>query len=257
MTKLPPIRRQVVVPAGPLTAFDVFTAEIGSWWPLERFSVYGPKATTAFRDGRLVETGPDGDESEWATVLDWDPPRRLRLSWYPGRSPASSTVVEVTFAPVTETQTLVTVTHDDWERFAEPAASRTEYGNGWLLVLGRYTTSVEPDGDSGTGPVYLVLTHTPAPGIGNPLEHPEFAGHTAFLESLRERGILVAAGPFPGSGEGMTVVRLDDPGEIAAMVAEAREGDASVVDGVLEVRVRPWIVVAVGTGTGVTTSPGA
>ena len=44
----------------------------------------------------------------------------------------------------------------------------------------------------------------------------------------------------------MTVIRLDDPGEAAVMVAEARERDASVVDGVLEVRVRPWIVVAVG-----------
>ena len=93
MTKLPPIRRQVVVPAGPETAFDVFTAEIGSWWPLERFSVYGAKATTAFRDGRLVETGPDGTESEWAAVLDWEPPHRLRMSWHPGRPAASATVV--------------------------------------------------------------------------------------------------------------------------------------------------------------------
>jgi uncharacterized protein YndB with AHSA1/START domain/uncharacterized protein YciI len=246
MTKLPPIRRQIVVPAGPQTAFDVFTAEIGSWWPLERFSVYGPKATTAFRDGRLVETGPDGTESEWATVLDWEPPHRLRMSWHPGRPAANSTVVEVTFAPVTATQTLVTVTHDDWERFAEPTASRTEYGSGWPLVLTRYATSVEPAGDPGAGPVWLVLTHTPAPGVGNPFEHPGFAGHPAFLESLRERGVLVAAGPFPGSGEGMTVVRIDDPGTAAAMVVEAAEGDASVAGGVLEVRVRPWVVIASG-----------
>jgi len=44
----------------------------------------------------------------------------------------------------------------------------------------------------------------------------------------------------------MTVVRLDEPGQAAAMVAEAREADASVAAGVLEVRVRPWVVVALG-----------
>jgi uncharacterized protein YciI len=105
---------------------------------------------------------------------------------------------------------------------------------------------VEPAGDPGAGPVWLVLTHTPAPGVGNPFEHPGFAGHPAFLASLRERGVLVAAGPFPGTGEGMTVVRVDDPGAAAAMVAGATEADASVAGGVLEVRVRPWIVIASG-----------
>jgi uncharacterized protein YndB with AHSA1/START domain/uncharacterized protein YciI len=243
---LPPIRRQVVVPAGTQTAFEVFTAEIGSWWPFERHSVYGAKATATFRDGRLVETGPDGDESEWGSVLEWEPPRRIRMTWHPGRAAENPSEVEVTFAPVTETQTLVTITHEAWERFDDPQAARAEYGNGWPTVLAGYARSVESSDDPGTGPVHLVLTHTPAPGVGNPLRHPGFAGHTAFLESLRERGLLVAAGPFPGSGEGMTVVRLDEAGQAAAMVAEAREGDASVAGGVLEVRVRPWVVVALG-----------
>jgi uncharacterized protein YndB with AHSA1/START domain len=92
---LPPLRRQVVVPAGPEVAFDVFTQRIGDWWPLDRFSVHGEKATTAFRDGRLVETGPGGDEAVWGTVLDWVPPRRLRLTWHPGRDADRASEVEV------------------------------------------------------------------------------------------------------------------------------------------------------------------
>jgi hypothetical protein len=39
---LPPIRRQVVVPADAQLAFDVFTTEIGLWWPVRTgHSVYG------------------------------------------------------------------------------------------------------------------------------------------------------------------------------------------------------------------------
>jgi hypothetical protein len=59
MTTLPPIRRQVVVPAGPQIAFDVFTAEIGSWWPFERFSVYGPEGHRSLprRPARRDRTG--------------------------------------------------------------------------------------------------------------------------------------------------------------------------------------------------------
>jgi hypothetical protein len=44
MSALPPLRRQVVVPAGAQVAFDVFTQRIGGWWPVAKFSVYGPDA---------------------------------------------------------------------------------------------------------------------------------------------------------------------------------------------------------------------
>jgi uncharacterized protein YndB with AHSA1/START domain/uncharacterized protein YciI len=247
MTTLPPLRRQVVVPAGAKVAFDVFTERIGEWWPVHRHSVYGAAATAAFRDGRLLETGPDGAEAVWGEVLDWDPPRRLRLTWHPGYDVARASEVEVSFAPVSEALTLVTIEHRDWERFADPAAARDEYRNGWPAVLGGYAATVDAADRTSTDPVWLVLTHTPAPGVGNPFEHPGFRGHPAFLETLRERGLLVAAGPFPASGEGMTVVRLPDPGEVAGLVSAAYEEDGSVTGGVLEVRVRPWVVMVTGS----------
>jgi uncharacterized protein YndB with AHSA1/START domain/uncharacterized protein YciI len=247
MTVLPPIRRQVVVPAGPQVAFDVFTQRIGDWWPVERFSVFGAEATATFRDDKLVETGPAGDETVWAEVLEWQPPRLLRMTWHPGQDAAKASEVEVGFAPVGDALTLVTITHTGWEQYADPAAARDEYRNGWPGVLAGYATSVPPSPTEKGDPVFLVLTHTPAPGVGDPFQHPGFAGHPAFLQSLQERGVLVGAGPFPASGEGMTILRLEDPGDVAVYLKAATEEDRSVVDGVLEVRARPWVVMTGGS----------
>jgi uncharacterized protein YndB with AHSA1/START domain/uncharacterized protein YciI len=247
MTTLPPLRRQVVVPAGPDVAFEVFTRRIGDWWPVERFSVHGAKATAAFRDGRLVETGPDGEEVVWGTVLDWEPPRMLRLTWHPGRGADRASEVEVSFAPVSDALTVVTVEHRGWQRYPDPRAARDEYRNGWPAVLDAYGSAVEPADEAGTEPVWLVLGYTPAPGVDRPFGHPAFRGHPAFLEVLRERGVLIAAGPFAASGEGMTVVRLPGPGQVADLLRSAYTEDGSVTGGVLEVRVRPWVVMVTGS----------
>jgi len=246
-TSLPPLRRQVVVPAGPQVAFDVFTQQIGTWWPVDRHSVYGEKATAEFRDGRLIETSPDGEEAVWGTVLDWEPPWKLRITWHPGHSAERASEVEVSFSPVTDALTMVTLEHRGWERLTDPAAARDEYRNGWPTVLGGYASTIAATDETDTGPVWLVLSYTPAPGVLRPFEHGGFRGHPAYLESLRERGALVAAGPFPASGEGMTVVRLDGPGEVAGLLESAYQQDTSVTDGVLEVRVRPWAVLVTGS----------
>jgi len=241
---LPPIHRQVVVPASADKAFAVFTEQIGTWWPVGRFSLYGPDTTPAFRDGRLVETGPAGDEAEWGRVVAWEPPYRLRMTWHPGRPADRAGAVEVGFAPVTDTLTLVTITHTGWERLADPASSRREYGNGWPLVLRDYA-ALMPGAPSSADPVWLVLSHSPAPGVDRPTEHPGFRGHLEFLARLQQRGTLVAAGPFPASGEGMTVVRVAAD-ETGAILTAATEQDTSVTGGVLEVRVRPWLVTITG-----------
>src|SRR4051812_33215469 len=124
MSALPPLLRQVVVPAGPQVAFDVFTSRIGAWWPVHRHSVYGEKSKAEFRDGRLIETGPDGEESVWGEVLDWEPPRRLLLTWHPGYGADDASEVEVSFAPVTDDLTIVTVEHRAWENYDDPRAAR-------------------------------------------------------------------------------------------------------------------------------------
>jgi uncharacterized protein YciI len=239
---LPPIHRQVVVPVGPAEAFEAFTDRIGSWWPVDRFSVHGPSATAAFRDGLLVETGPDGAEAIWGKVLDWQPPRSFRMTWHPGRDAATASTVEVTFAPVADTATLVTVTHSGWETLE----ARTEYQNGWPVVMSSLAASIAGSAAE-PGHVILVLNHSAAPGVGNPFEHPLFREHARFLSSLHDRGVLVGAGPFPASGEGMTIVRAGDAAAAAGIVRAAQDEDGSVTGGVLEVRCRPWVVMMHGS----------
>jgi len=249
MSELPPIRRQVLVRGGVASAFEVFTTEIGSWWPLGVHSVFGKDATVAFADDQLVEQGPDGGEAVWGKVLDWEPPTRLRITWHPGSDPAKASEVEVTFAEVAGDQVLVTLEHRGWERFADPAAARAEYNTGWPHVLAGYAdlASSEIPVLRGEGPLWLALLHTDGPALpaGESIfAQPDFAEHLAFLQRLDKDGVLVAAGPIdlPGRASGMTVIRIPDSADAAAYVRMAHEDDQSVVRGLLQVRVQPWHV---------------
>jgi uncharacterized protein YndB with AHSA1/START domain/uncharacterized protein YciI len=254
MTSLLPIRRQVVVPGTAAAAFEVFTGEIGLWWPLADKSVYHDATAVSFRDGRLVERGPDGSEAVWGTVLDWDPPQRLRMTWHPASDPARASEVEVRFAAVTDTQTLVTVEHRGWERFADPAAARAEYNLGWPPVVERYASRMRAGtpaapGTSADGPVWLALMHTAGPELPPGLSvfaRADFAEHVAFLRRLDGRGVLVAAGSLDGEANGMTVLRVPDPADVATYARLAQDDDQSVVRGLLQVRVRPWRVALAG-----------
>jgi uncharacterized protein YndB with AHSA1/START domain/uncharacterized protein YciI len=256
---VPPLRRQIVVPADPATAFKVWTDEIATWWPLERFSVYGDRAAVSFVDGRLVERGPDGGEATWGEVLDWEPPDRLRITWHPGRDAARATEVEVRFEAVEDFSgpglgpaTLVTLVHRGWERLADPQAARDEYENGWPVVVGRYgrhTASAATDGE-----VWLALMHSFGPNApdGSIFQHPDFPEHVRFLNRLRDDGVLVAAGPLADStgavtgASGMAVVRAPDAARAAEYARQAAEADQSVVRGLLRVDARTWRVMFTG-----------
>ena len=47
--------------------------------------------------GRVYEVASNGTEATWATVLAWEPPRRVVLSWKPNLRDEPPTEVEVTF----------------------------------------------------------------------------------------------------------------------------------------------------------------
>ena len=257
----PPIRRQLIVPGGAELAFHVFTDEIGTWWPVGTgHSVFGAGSTVVVRDGSIVETGPDGAEAVWGTIVDWEPPHRFRMTWHPGQtataladsapqaSPEFVTEVTVSFADVAGDQTLVTLEHAGWERLADPAAARAGYREGWPFVLGFYLGAFAVGGPV-EGDAWVVLRHEAgaalAPGE-RAVEHPDFAHHFAFLRTLDEAGLLVAAGPLDSSS-GMTVVRLPAAAQLPELVRRAQEEDESVVRGLLDVRVIPWRVGLVGS----------
>ena len=244
----PAIRREVLVSAIPSTAFELFTNEIGAWWPLAQFSVYGEAATVAFEgDGRIVERSPAGESNCWGSVTVWEPPNRLGFTWHPGNRPAPSEVT-VTFEPHGE-QTLVVLEHGGWESFADPAGARDEYGRGWPVVLGRYAAQVTQAaaGEDPKTATWAALLHRPgsqAPAGEALFEHPLFGEHVAFLNQMRNHGYLVAAGPLTDQpGAGMTILRLPGPDRLPEAIRLATEDDASVVAGFFAVTVRPWQVI--------------
>jgi uncharacterized protein YndB with AHSA1/START domain/uncharacterized protein YciI len=252
-----PIRREILVDANPETAFEVFTARVAKWWPVADKSVYGAGTMVAFEDGQILERSADGQVAVWGTITRWEPPQVLAFTWHPGYGAERASHVEITFA-ARAGQTLVTVEHTGWEAFADPAAARAEYNQGWPLVLDCYREYAAGAGDGepadgepadghGAGDTWVALLHRPgpaAPPAGTLMQDPRFAEHVAFLARMHEQGYLVAAGPMlDAEGEGMTILRLPGTGQLGTATRLATQDDASVVAGLLAVTVRPWQVM--------------
>ena len=138
MSTLAPVRRQVVVNATPLRAFEAWTEQLAAWWPFSSHSVYGEASSAAFVDGRLIESGPDGSTCSWGRVSTWRPGERLEMTWHPGQDEDESTTVEVTFDAAPNGRTLVTLTHTGWENRADASSAHGDYSTGWPVVMGRF-----------------------------------------------------------------------------------------------------------------------
>jgi uncharacterized protein YndB with AHSA1/START domain len=138
---LPPVLRAAHVRRPPADAFRLFTDHIGAWWPLVTHSGFGGRSTLGFRDGRLVERALDGTTSVWGSVLAWEPPHRLVLSWHPGLPETPASTVEVVFTG-DDDGTRVELRHDGWAAFGEQAAARRRTYDGpdaWGAVLDHFT----------------------------------------------------------------------------------------------------------------------
>ena len=152
MEEVAPVRHSVTVGRPAEVAFRIFTDRLGAWWPLETHSIASDRrlgraavgATVEPRvGGRVYETLSDGTESDWATVLVWEPPKRFVLEWGPNPDRPARTEVEVTFSP-TDEGCVVAVEHRGWERLGgEAAAAREGYDAGWPRVLSFYAAGVE------------------------------------------------------------------------------------------------------------------
>ncbi|GAA4356719.1 SRPBCC domain-containing protein [Angustibacter luteus] len=241
---LAPVVRELRVAVDPATAYAVFTAHLGGWWPLGGFSVHGATSSVAFEGDAVVERAADGQVSVWAEVLERREPELLRLAWHPGAGPDRATEVEVTFSPDDE-GTLVRLVHSGWERLADPQSGRDSYAGGWVAVLlpfGRHL-GIPPDHEDTR---WFALQHLPgrlAPSDGPLMQHPLFAEHVAFLGRLAADGLLVAAGPLTDeAGAGMTVIRVRPEDGDVDVERLATQDDRSVAGGLLTVRVRPWRV---------------
>jgi len=145
-----PVQKSVFVACTPATAFELFTRQIGSWWPLETHALHpGDVREVVWEEregGEVYEISTGGEKARWATVLTWSPPSRLTIAWQVDPTADASTEVEVRFTPEGE-GTRVDLEHRGWERLgAVGAEARESYGseNGWTMVVERYVAAASP-----------------------------------------------------------------------------------------------------------------
>lgn len=136
----------VEVPCDPVTAFDIFTRDIGTWW--KRGTHYWNDSGRGMElrleprvGGRLLEVYDleTGEGFEVGRVLVWDPGKRLVFTWRQANWESSEfTEVEVLFEPA-GSGTRVTVEHGGWDRVPAADPGQIEgYGHGWGELLGFY-----------------------------------------------------------------------------------------------------------------------
>jgi uncharacterized protein YndB with AHSA1/START domain len=119
------VRKVMSVKAPPVIAWRVFTEKMGTWWPLAQYKIGKTKAVDAVIEprvgGRWYERGEDGSACEWGTVLAWEPPSRLVLSWDISADwqydATLKTEIEVRFIAVGQDGTRVELEHRHLDRY--------------------------------------------------------------------------------------------------------------------------------------------
>ncbi len=145
-----PIIKTVMVKAPPQKAFDIFTGQMGAWWPKNFTIAAAPPVEVVIEgrpEGRWYERSADGVETTWGRVLAWSPPGRLLLAWQITSAftydASFETELELSFAPDGE-GTRVTLEHRNFERFGDMAAKMAEMlGGGWPGIMEGFAAYAE------------------------------------------------------------------------------------------------------------------
>jgi uncharacterized protein YndB with AHSA1/START domain len=147
------VRKTIVVAAPAALAFEVFTARLDSWWPLESHHIGKSKPVGAVIEpragGRWYERGEDGSECDWGRVLAFEPPRRLLLTWEITadwqHDPTFVTEVEVKFIAEGDKHTRVELEHRLLDRYGARAAEmRAAFDSpgGWTGLLDKFASAI-------------------------------------------------------------------------------------------------------------------
>lgn len=137
-----PVRRTIEVGCDPATAFEIFTARMSAWWPLERNTVSAMSGDAARSvaleprvGGKVYEIKADGAREDWAVVRTFEPGKRLVLAWHVMAPESEATEVEVRFVPSGD-GTRVELEHRGFEILGSDAeARRDSYDGGWVHVF--------------------------------------------------------------------------------------------------------------------------
>jgi uncharacterized protein YndB with AHSA1/START domain len=145
-----PVLKNIEVNAPPERAFEVFAAF--RWWPKSHsiLTSKSPQVAVTLEPrigGRWYERGEDGSECDWGSVLSWEPPRRMVLSWLLNASfqidPTVATEVIVTFEPRGTDKTYVALEHRLFERHGaegEKMRAAVDSPDGWAGLLKSFAT---------------------------------------------------------------------------------------------------------------------
>ncbi|GIH02555.1 ATPase [Rhizocola hellebori] len=80
----PDVRKSVIVHVPIAKAWAIFTDRPIEWWPESHVLVASPREEITFEPkvgGRYFERAQDGTVCQWGTMLEWDPPNRLAMTW--------------------------------------------------------------------------------------------------------------------------------------------------------------------------------
>jgi uncharacterized protein YndB with AHSA1/START domain len=139
--------RKVVNVNAPLDiAWRVFTEQMGSWWPLGQYKIGKADAIDVVVEprvgGRWYERGKDGSTCDWGSVLAWEPPSRLVLSWDITADwqydPELKTEIEIRFIAQSSDSTRVELEHRRLDRYGarrDEMRHIFEMGGDWGRVL--------------------------------------------------------------------------------------------------------------------------
>jgi uncharacterized protein YndB with AHSA1/START domain len=119
------VKKSLSVQAPPDVAWRVFTQKMGTWWPLTAYKIGKVNAVDAIIEpqvgGRWYERGEDGSTGQWGSVLTWEPPSRLVLSWDITADwqydPALKTEIEIRFIAEGKDATRVELEHRCLDRY--------------------------------------------------------------------------------------------------------------------------------------------
>lgn len=119
------IRKTTIVDADQTIAWRVFTEKMALWWPLAYYKIGNAKAVDAIIEphvgGRWFERGEDASSCQWGSVLVWEPPSRLVLTWDVDANwkydRALNTEIEVRFIADGDKRTRVEFEHRRLDRY--------------------------------------------------------------------------------------------------------------------------------------------
>jgi len=148
------VRKSMMVHASPAIAWRVFTEKMSSWWPLDHYKIGKAKAVEAIVEprvgGRWYERGDDGSTCDWGSVLVWEPPARLVLTWDITADwqfdAKLNTEIEIRFTAHGTDRTFVELEHRHLDRFGDRRDQMRrvfDQEGDWGKLLARFAQLVE------------------------------------------------------------------------------------------------------------------